>query len=99
MFKSDPTSFFYNHDSFQKKAIKQNDSGFIFIFDNTVSPSLTIWIFKQMCTSADCVRKGLAVKNVTKFFSQWLGFPLSGSGGGALHEMCDSTHILLARVT
>lgn len=52
-----------------------------------------------MCTSADCVRKGLAVKNVTKFFSQWLGFPLSGSGGGALHEMCDSTHILLARVT
>lgn len=69
------------------------------MFDNTLSPSLTIWIFKQMCSCANRARKGLSVKNVTKFFSQWVGFPLTGSGEGRpFHEKYVSIHILLACV-
>lgn len=99
MFRSDATFFLNDHDRFQKKVIKQSNRGIICVFDNTLSPSLTIWSFKQMCACANCARKGLAVKNVTKFFSQWVGFLLTGSGEGRpFHERCVPIHILLACV-
>lgn len=49
-----------------------------------------------MLTCANCARKGWVYEKHDKTFSQWLGFPLTSSGGGRpCHEMGGSIYILL----